>query len=128
MILLQQLLSHFLHIRSCQVVHHLAVILVEVGIVVELVPDDVAPVVVGDCHLSVLLLQILLHLIHTACHRTMVGDVQELLVDDRIQFLVTLGVALVGNAKQGIRIVLFLEVEAYATPYVPPFSSRTESV
>ena len=57
-------MGHALYVGGSHVVDHLAVVAVEVGVIVELVPDDVAPVIVGDGGLGILFDEVLLSIAH----------------------------------------------------------------
>ncbi len=87
-----QLLGNALYLLGCHLLNHLAVVKVEVGIVVQLVPDDVAPVVVGDGGLLVLLDEVLLDFLHGRLDGALLGDIEQLLVDDGVQLLVAVSI------------------------------------
>ena len=98
-------LCHALNIGCGHIVNHLAVVDIEVGIVVDLVPDDVAPVVVGDGCLGVLLYKILLNLIDALSKRTIIGIILKLLIDDGIKLIISAWVGIIRYLKCGIRLV-----------------------
>ena len=95
-------------------VYHLAVARVKVGLVVYLVPDDVAPVVVGHGVLRILLLQILLYLVHRRCYGPVGGHVLQLSVHDRVEFVIAGGVGLIAYAQQGVGFFVLVQLKAHA--------------
>ena len=76
-------------------------------------PDDIAPIVVGGLSLLILFDQILLHLFHAGRHRSVFGNIFQLLVDDGVKLSITVGISIIRNLHRSVRTFILVEVESY---------------
>ena len=76
-------------------------------------PDNIAPIIIGDSGLSILLNQILLHLIYTWCQRTTLSYVLKLLIDNWIQLVISAWISIIRYLQCSIRLIVLIQIEVY---------------